>query len=127
MSRRSWVASKLEELERLERRQGQIMTSRIFGGLSVRETASTNGTFVNGQRVIMADLDDGDTIRGGRTAMDVTIGAEAGSPPHDRSNDPVADSVAAPTCPRRSPLRCIADWRATWPRASSTTSRSARH
>jgi RNA polymerase sigma factor (TIGR02999 family) len=33
----------LEQLERLEPRQGQIMTLRIFGGLTVREIASQLG------------------------------------------------------------------------------------
>jgi eukaryotic-like serine/threonine-protein kinase len=51
----------------------------------IMDMASTNGTFVNGRRVIMADLEPGDTIRGGRTTMDVAGSAQ------DRSNDVVAE------------------------------------
>src|SRR5262245_23826410 len=35
------------------------------------DMASLNGTFVNGRRVSAVDLRDGDTIRGGRTAIGV--------------------------------------------------------
>ena len=34
---------------------------------------STNGTFVNGQRVAVADLGDGDLIQGGQTVLRVTV------------------------------------------------------
>jgi serine/threonine-protein kinase len=37
------------------------------------DLASTNGTFVNGKKVGQADLGDGDVIRGGKTAICVTI------------------------------------------------------
>ena len=37
------------------------------------DMASTNGTFVNGRRVAAADLNDGDTIRGGKTVLVVRV------------------------------------------------------
>jgi len=61
----------------------------------IMDMASTNGTFVNGQRVVMADLEHGDTIRGGRTVMDVTIDAEGEPPGQDGSNDSIADSLTS--------------------------------
>jgi tRNA A-37 threonylcarbamoyl transferase component Bud32 len=61
----------------------------------ILDMASTNGTFVNDRRVIMADLGQGDTIRGGRTMMDVTIRAEVPGSARDGSNNAVDESPGA--------------------------------
>jgi serine/threonine-protein kinase len=61
----------------------------------IMDMASTNGTFVNDRRVIMADLEQGDTIRGGLTTMDVTIRGEVPGSAPDGSNDEVAESPSA--------------------------------
>jgi serine/threonine-protein kinase len=44
------------------------------------DMASRNGTRVNGRKVAVIDLRDGDTIRGGRTTLAVTIRADADRP-----------------------------------------------
>jgi serine/threonine-protein kinase len=41
---------------------------------------STNGTYVNGQRVITADLADGDLIQGGQTVLRVSLEGTASEP-----------------------------------------------
>jgi serine/threonine-protein kinase len=61
----------------------------------IMDMASTNGTFVNDRRVIMADLQPGDTIRGGRTVMDVAIRAEGAARPEDGSHDAPDESLTA--------------------------------
>ena len=57
------------------------------------DMASTNGTFVNGKRVLRAELNHGDEVRGGQTKIQVTIeGGETlappkASPPDESDND----------------------------------------
>ncbi|MDB5349655.1 MAG: stkP 4 [Planctomycetota bacterium] len=53
------------------------------------DMASTNGTFVNGKKVSTIDLNDGDTIRGGRTHIEVHF--EEDDAPVTRGVEPVAD------------------------------------
>ncbi len=59
--------------------------------------SKTNGTFVNGQRVSVVDLQDGDVILGGDTAIRVSIGtsAEQVGPPSVESLDVASDSSRA--------------------------------
>jgi pSer/pThr/pTyr-binding forkhead associated (FHA) protein len=45
------------------------LTALDDGGLEVRDLESTNGTFVNGERVDMARLADGDRLQVGRLEM----------------------------------------------------------
>jgi pSer/pThr/pTyr-binding forkhead associated (FHA) protein len=40
-------------------------------GVSVLDLGSTNGTFKNGERVVSADLDEGDVLRVGETRFSV--------------------------------------------------------
>jgi predicted component of type VI protein secretion system len=49
----------------------------VYGGTCVllKDLGSTNGTFVNDQRVDFVELEDGDEIRIGRSRMTVTIAA----------------------------------------------------
>ncbi len=49
----------------------------VYGGTCVllKDLGSTNGTYVNGQRVRIAELEDGDEIRIGRSRLVVTIAA----------------------------------------------------
>ena len=42
------------------------------------DMASTNGTFVNGRKVTTVELSDGDVIRGGQTAIAVSIEEDKG-------------------------------------------------
>ena len=44
------------------------------------DMGSKNGTFVNGKRVSLVDLRDGDKIQGGKTVLRVRVEAEAGLP-----------------------------------------------
>jgi ABC transport system ATP-binding/permease protein len=48
------------------------LTALDDGGLEVRDLESTNGTFVNGQRVDAARLAHGDLLQVGRVEMMVT-------------------------------------------------------
>jgi serine/threonine-protein kinase len=71
---------------------------------------STNGTFVNGQRVLTADLGDGDLIQGGQTVLRISLeGASAVAPalpPPVEAPLPSPDS-AETTRPRASsPASC---------------------
>src|SRR6185295_5687634 len=67
----------------------EITPPRCF----LRDLGSTNGTFVNGQRVAEASLKSGDQIQGGATVLLVEVNAgEAASPvtatPGDRLTKP---------------------------------------
>ena len=48
------------------------LTALDDGGLEVRDLESTNGTFVNGQRIDNARLSHGDRLQVGRVEMVVT-------------------------------------------------------
>ena len=52
------------------------LTSLADGGLELRDLESTNGTFVNGQRVQTARLVQGDRLRVGRVELLVTAELE---------------------------------------------------
>jgi serine/threonine-protein kinase len=51
---------------------------------------STNGTYVNGKRVLVADLADGDLIQGGQTVLRISLEGDA---------EPVTQKVAAAVAP----------------------------
>ena len=51
-------------------------------GVTVRDLGSSNGTFVNGNRVTETSLSDGDAVTFGKVAFKLTELVEADSPPH---------------------------------------------
>lgn len=55
------------------------VTALPDGALEVRDLESTNGTFVNGQRIDVAQLSAGDTLQVGRMALVVLRDEEAGT------------------------------------------------
>ncbi len=59
------------------------------------DMSSSNGTYVNGQRVERSDLRDGDTIRAGQTVLQVAVAAPAVAPAVV-SAAPPAPAVAPP-------------------------------
>src|SRR5205085_5823797 len=61
----------------------EIAPPRVF----LRDLGSTNGTFVNGQRVSEAFLSSGDRIQGGATTLQVDVQAEQ-SATFDNSDTP---------------------------------------
>jgi pSer/pThr/pTyr-binding forkhead associated (FHA) protein len=71
------------------------------GGATVQDLDSTNGTFLNGQRVAEADLRDGDRVRAGNTTFVVRISV-AEPPVRDRSDGAAAAAVPIPPA---TPLR----------------------
>ena len=77
------------------------LTALPGGELEDRDLESTNGTFVNGERVRTARLNDGDRLQVGRLELVVSCDpAPAGKEPLD-SNEPVAEPPnAAPAVER---------------------------
>jgi serine/threonine-protein kinase len=72
----------------------------------IRDLGSTNGTFVNGQRVKEAFLQNGDQIRGGETILVVEVTASDGNNLPDTTQDvsparPVLVMVECLNCGRR--------------------------
>jgi diguanylate cyclase (GGDEF)-like protein len=55
----------------VSRRHARI--KRIFGGYFVTDLESANGTYVNGQRITMAQLADGDQIRVGQSMLKFVV------------------------------------------------------
>jgi pSer/pThr/pTyr-binding forkhead associated (FHA) protein len=47
------------------------LTAAVDGGLEVRDLESTNGTFVNGERVDTARLAPGDRLKVGRVELEI--------------------------------------------------------
>src|SRR5882762_7756788 len=71
----------------------------------LRDLDSTNGTFVNGQRVTEAFLQNGAQIQGGETVLLVEVStreatAVAGAPPGELSAKPTIVAVACLNCGR---------------------------
>src|SRR5712691_9967427 len=72
----------------------------------LRDLGSTNGTFVNGQRVAEAALKNGDQIQGGETVLLVEVvagqpAAELRSSQAEKSVKPTIVEVACLNCGRR--------------------------
>ena len=65
------------------------LTALPHGELEVRDLESTNGTFVNGQRVAVASLTNGDRLRVGRIELLVIRddGGQAQPPGRDEQSD----------------------------------------
>jgi serine/threonine-protein kinase len=59
------------------------------------DMGSTNGTFVNGYRVTVADLKDGDVIQGGQTSLRVTLEVD--------DAEGITKDFQAPSCTRPAP------------------------
>jgi serine/threonine-protein kinase len=79
----------------------EITPPRCF----LRDLGSTNGTFVNGQRVAEASLKSGDQIQGGETVLLVEVTANetqspAGRSPNEQSARPTIVTVACLNCGR---------------------------
>src|SRR3954449_9619904 len=73
--------------------------ARVFrdpsGQLTVEDLGSTNGTFVNGNRISSpTPLRPGDEVRFGQTTLSVAGGAAGGAPP--AVAQPIPPAVAAP-------------------------------
>ena len=66
-------------------------------GCEIRDLGSTNGTFVNGQRVQFAQLSTGDIITAGDTRFELRVGGSATDLP-TRPPDPLAETK--PAAPR---------------------------
>src|SRR5688500_3130359 len=70
----------------------------------LRDLGSTNGTFVNGQRVTEANLKSGDQIQGGETVLLVEVGADetpVTTSREERLSKPTIVAVACLNCGRR--------------------------
>jgi serine/threonine-protein kinase len=72
----------------------------------LRDLGSTNGTFVNGQKVTETFLENGAQIQGGETVLLVEVStaamkSAAGSSPAERSAKPTIVTVACLNCGRR--------------------------
>jgi len=79
----------------------EITPPRCF----LRDLASTNGTFVNGQRVAEASLKSGDQIQGGETVLLVEVTADtaesaASTSPAEQLPRPTIVAVACLNCGR---------------------------
>jgi hypothetical protein len=73
----------------------------------LRDLGSTNGTFVNGQRVAEAFLQSGDQIQGGETVLLVEVSTgEVSAVGKDSSGNSPADNAAMPTIITVACLNC---------------------
>lgn len=64
---------------------------------------SNNGTYVNDRRVTTIDMNDGDTIKGGATILEVAIEVDSDTPevpPATRDFTTAAPVIAMPSIPR---------------------------
>jgi pSer/pThr/pTyr-binding forkhead associated (FHA) protein len=77
------------------------LTARADGELEVRDLESTNGTFVNGERVKTARLQAGDRLQVGRLELVVSCDpAPAGREPVTSTESPVESPKASPAAER---------------------------
>ena len=73
----------------------EITPPRCF----LRDLGSTNGTFVNGQRVAEASLKSGDQIQGGATVLLVEVSAnETDSPETTSRDEPLSPTIVTVAC-----------------------------
>ena len=73
----------------------EIAPPRCF----LRDLGSTNGTFVNGQRVAEASLKSGDQIQGGATVLLVEVNAnETDSPKTNSQDEPLSPTIVTVAC-----------------------------
>ncbi len=78
----------------------EIAPPRVF----LRDLGSTNGTFVNGQRVHEAYLSSGDKIQGGQTVLAVEVTVDQPTPSYDQ---PYARHDLQPTQPAIVMVECL--------------------
>lgn len=78
----------------------EIAPPRVF----LRDLGSTNGTFVNGQRVHEAYLSSGDKIQGGQTVLAVEVTVDQPAPSYDQ---PYARHELQPTQPAIVMVECL--------------------
>lgn len=70
----------------------EIAPPRCF----LRDLGSTNGTYVNGQKVQEAFLSNGDHIQGGQTVLAVEVSAEQPTQLFDRADQPIQQQPTQP-------------------------------
>ncbi|HKO99594.1 MAG TPA: protein kinase [Pyrinomonadaceae bacterium] len=64
----------------------------------LRDLGSTNGTYVNGQRVAEADLKNGDRIQGGETVLLVEVGESEGESESTNDDDELKTTIVSVAC-----------------------------
>lgn len=94
----------------------EIAPPRVF----LRDLGSTNGTFVNGQRVQEAYLSSGDKIQGGQTVLGVEVTVEQPAPAF---NQDYSRQTLPPTQPAIVMVECLNCGRRDQAEASSPTER----
>src|SRR5881394_4123677 len=91
----------------------EIAPPRCF----LRDLGSTNGTFVNGQRVPEAYLRSGDRIQGGRTVLEVEVQADAARVDTSEAptvTKPILVGVECANCGRREETEGLPDEKLTF-------------
>lgn len=81
----------------------EIAPPRCF----LRDLGSTNGTFVNGQKVRQAYLCDGDRVQGGQTVLAIEVTAEPLPPPQVLNNQYATRAARLPTQPSIVTVECV--------------------
>jgi pSer/pThr/pTyr-binding forkhead associated (FHA) protein len=97
-------------------------------GCRIRDLGQSDGTFVNGQRVTLSPLADGDVIRAGRTCFRVLIEDEAPCRLSSTSSPPSAEVAETPQyhdCRRSDSRSCRSDLQPTVERGSIRSLASA--
>lgn len=83
----------------------------------IKDSQSTNGTFVNGERISEAELRHGDIIRAGRNEFLVSFD-NGGAPPKEEDDDTIVDESTEPKPVRQGPLRQTVEIKEEWPEDS---------
>ncbi len=70
------------------------------GKIQIEDLGSTNGTFVNGERIVKGWLKEGDRVLIGSNILKVIVASDEAAPPNTRRNENL--TVPKPAPPRRS-------------------------